>query len=85
MDLQTLMAFIEEDFTGDDLTDAKLVARDLAMLLAAKATGKDVDAEIAHAKAQAANLSAASMEKVKTAFLEWSATLAKGLVVAALA
>lgn len=85
MNLDDLMAWVEEDFTGDDLVDAKRVAKDLAFLLAAKAGGKDIESELVHVKAQAMNLSAAAAEKVRQTFLEWSAEVAKTLVVAALA
>lgn len=84
MSLEDLLAAIEEDIGESDKALAKEIAGDLAALMAKKATGSDVDGELAHIKASAANLSAGTAAKMSHTFSEWAQNIVGALLTKAL-
>ena len=84
MNISDLLAWIEEDFSGSDLPAAKKVAKDLAFLLSAKISGRNVDKEQVHLALAGANLSVAAAEKVRQTFVEWVDVLVDDLMASSL-
>lgn len=83
--LQTLLDRLEAaSLPDEDRELAAAVAGDLAALTAAAAAGMDVTAEIAHVKAQVANLTAGSAARLQEVFRQWMTDLVSGLILATL-
>jgi len=80
---EQLLEVIEEigsRWTQDEKDLARLIADDYASLTVRKIKGEDVDAELAHAKAQAMAIGAAAAVSAANAFWERATAILGGLL-----
>ncbi len=82
-DLDTLMDRLKEaPLSPEERELAAKLAIDLVGLLANELGGEDIQAEIAHLRAQAANLSAVAVSNVQAQFSRWITEQGAKLVLA---
>lgn len=64
---------------ADDVIAAKLTGT-MATLIASQLVGVNIDSELLHVKAQAANLSSAAAQQIKEEFSDWITDLAFNVI-----
>lgn len=83
--LQTLLDRLKASTVPEDEKAlVAAIAADLAGLVAAMATGQDVETELAHIQAQAANLTGAAAHHLSFEFRQWVTELALKVVLGTL-